>query len=282
MFTFQEVVSNLNIFWSQRGCALIPTYPADVGAATFHPSTIFNCCGNRLPSVGLAYVQPCVRPADNRGGVSKNRLYQHHQYQVLIKPVPSEIQDWYLASLGAIGIDPRENDIKFIEDNWENPSIGAYGIGWEVQLNGMEVTQYTYMQQVGGVECPVTPVELAYGLERLVMIIQEKDSVYDIIWNESGVTYRDLFWENERQNAAALVKGGAGGRSLVDLQAVLQEARQFLDQRLPLVAYSACLRASHVLNMLDAKGTLGYNDRASYILTIKDVVRGACELWCED
>ena len=282
MIYFQSILNGLNTFWANQGCVVVPAYPAEVGAATFHPTTIFNSCANKLPNLRVAYVQPCIRPVDNRGGASKNRLYQHHQFQVLIKPIPSNIQNLYLESLSHVGLVVKDNDIKFVEDNWENPSIGAYGLGWEVQCNGMEITQFTYMQQVGGVTCPVVPVELAYGLERLAMLAQDCDSIYDIVWNETGVTYGDLFLEHERQFAASLSRNDDGGALYRELLSSETSAVYFINMGLPMVAFRFCLSASHALNMLDASGALGYNDRAEFMVRIKNLVREICELWSSE
>lgn len=277
--TLQEIYTNLSNFWLEHGCAVIPAYPAEVGAATFHPATIFNCCSDRLPDVRIAYLQPCVRPVDSRGGASKNRLYQHHQFQVLIKPAPHDIQDLYLASLERIGISQADNDIKFVEDNWENPSIGAYGLGWEVQMNGMEITQFTYMQQVGGLSCPSTPVELAYGTERIAMLIQDCEDVYRVVWNSSGMTYGDLFFEHEREVGASFSVIDDVKSMQAELKAAEAAAIHFINTNLPIMAFKSCLRANHLLNMLDASGVLGYNDRAAFILRIKNLMRTLCELW---
>lgn len=272
----QKIIDILNDYWGKYGCAILPGHTSEIGAGTLHPATVFNAIRER--ACKLAYVQPVIRPADSRYGVNPNRLYQHHQYQVLIKPSPDNLQDLYLQSLAAVGIDLYTNDIKFIEDDWENPSIGAWGLGWEVQCNGMEITQFTYMQQVGGIECGLIPGELAYGLERLAIHVYEVNNVYDLCWNKT-LTYKDLFKENE-QNFSAFVFDHLEEKELVHSFVVAEKlVEKLLTNSLPLAAYEQCLKASHILNLLDVRKVMSNIERTTRLLKIRNLVKACCELY---
>ncbi|MDN5247873.1 MAG: glycine--tRNA ligase subunit alpha [Wolbachia endosymbiont of Tyrophagus putrescentiae] len=272
----QDIIKTLENFWSEKGCTILHPYTSEVGAGTLHPATIMSAIDKKPAKI--AYLQPVIRPADGRHGDNPNRLYQHHQYQVIIKPSVENLQELYLESLKALGISTKSYDIKFIEDDWENPSVGASGLGWEVTCNGMEVTQFTYIQQVGGIDCCMIPGEIAYGLERLAMHIQNVDNVYDIAWNGYGVTYRDIFKQREYEFSHLALE-------YYDAKVVQQ---QFIDteklciflieKEMPLAAYDQCIKTSHLLNLLDARGVLGVNERTAYISRVRDLAKKCCEL----
>ena len=282
---FQSIILNLQNYWAQQGAVILQPYDMEVGAGTFHPATTLRALG---PDAvwRAAYVQPSRRPADGRYGDNPNRLQHYYQFQVIIKPSPPESQAIYLGSLKAIGLDPDEHDIRFVEDDWESPTLGAWGLGWEVWCDGMEVSQFTYFQQVGGIECQPVPLELTYGLERLAMFIQGVDNVYDLDWDgvpasEGGKVYGDIFkraevefsgWNFEHANTDMLLQHfrdaeAEGGRLLS------------LDKSLALPAYDQCMKASHYFNMLDARGVISVTERAAYIGRVRALARGCCEAW---
>ncbi|OAR05614.1 glycine--tRNA ligase subunit alpha [Hydrogenibacillus schlegelii] len=274
--SFQGLVFALKAFWAEQGCLIAEPYDVEKGAGTMNPHTFLRALGPEPWRV--AYVEPSRRPADGRFGENPNRLYQHHQFQVLIKPSPDDIIDVYLKSLQALGIDPRRHDIRFVEDNWESPTLGAWGLGWEVWLDGMEVTQFTYFQQVGGIDVHPVSVEITYGLERLASYLQEKDNVFDIVY-APGVTYRDVFFQNEvEQSRYALVESDpALLRSLFD--AYEAEAGRLLGLGLVLPAYDYVLKCSHTFNLLDARGALSVAERQAMIGRVRKLARAVAQAY---
>ena len=267
--SLQNLILNLHHFWAGQGCYLAPTYDLEVGAGTMTPDTFFRVLDKRPWRV--AYVQPSRRPTDGRYGENPNRVQKHHQYQVIIKPSPADIQRIYLESLKACGIDLRDHDLRFDEDDWESPTIGAWGVGWQVMLDGLEIAQFTYFQQAGGIEVSPIPVEITYGLERLEMFIEGRDDIYDLQWSED-VTYRDLRLAEERQfsdynfNQAAV-------KSLREQFALTEaEARQLVDKGLALPAYDMCLKCSHLFNLLDARGAISVTERVKMIAQVRSLV----------
>lgn len=286
-FTFIEILKKLEEFWAAYGCTILLPYNMELGAATLHPATIIGSISSS-PSK-IAYVQPVIRPSDGRYGVNPNRLYQHHQYQVLLKPSPDNLQDLYLKSLEYIGINIYEHDIRFVEDDWENPSVGAWGLGWEVWCDGMEISQFTYMQQVGGIECQMIPGELAYGLERIAMYIQNVQSVYDIIYNKDSnevghkeIKYSEIFRRSEYEFSAAALDIYDKDLLLAQFKNYEKLALIFLERSLPLVAYNNCLGLSHTLNLLDSRGFISVNERAKYILLIRGMVKSCCQIFIQE
>ena len=279
--SFQGLILKLHDYWSRQGCAILQPYDVEVGAGTLSPMTVLRTLGPKPWKV--AYVQPSRRPSDGRYGENPNRLHQHHQYQVILKPNPENLQELYLGSLAAIGIDPKLHDIRFVEDDWENPTVGAWGLGWEVWCDGMEVTQFTYFQGVGGIEVDVVSGELTYGLERLAMYVQGVDNVYDLKFNNDGLTYGEVFLENERQQSEANFHGyDVEGlkRRFEDME---RESTRLLamtgpqGQHLVLPAYDQVLKASHLFNLMDARGAIAVAERQSYIGRIRDLCK-ACAL----
>ena len=278
--SFQGIIFKLQNYWAEYGCALLQPLDLEVGAGTLHPATVLRALGNKPWNV--AYPQPCRRPADSRYGQNPNRVGHYYQFQVLLKPAPDNIQELFLKSLEAIGVDIKNNDIRFVEDDWENPTVGASGLGWEVWFNGMEIVQFTYMQQIGGIECEVIPGELTYGLERVAMHIQGVDNIFDLNWNglegDKKITYRDVFLENEKQSSAYILE-----HSNVDVIfrhfADAENASKLLAEKLlPIPAYEQALKASHLLNLLDARGVISATERASYIARVRNLVKASCEL----
>ena len=275
--SFQSLILILQKFWAERGCVLLQPYDMMVGAGTFHPATLLRSLGPKPWKA--AYVQPSRRPADGRYGENPNRLQHYYQFQVILKPSPDDIQAQYLDSLAALGIDARRHDIRFVEDDWESPTLGASGLGWEVWCDGMEVSQFTYFQQVGGIDCAPVSGELTYGLERLAMYVQQIENVYDLDWNGAGVSYGDVFLESERQYSkhnfdAADVE--ILFRHFTDAET---ECRALLDQALVLPAYDQCIAASHLFNMLDARGVISVTERAAYIGRVRALAKACCESW---
>ncbi|OEY86442.1 glycine--tRNA ligase subunit alpha [Wolbachia pipientis] len=270
----QNIIENLQNFWSRYGCTILHPYTSEVGAGTLHPATIISSIDTKPAKI--AYLQPVIRPTDGRYGDNPNRLYQHHQYQVIMKPSPKDLQELYLASLETIGILTKDYDIKFVEDDWENPSVGAWGLGWEVLCNGMEVTQFTYIQQVGGIDCRLIPGEIAYGLERLAMCLQNIDNVYEIIWDDNGVTYGDVFKQREYELSYLALEY----HDTKTLQRHFEDTEklcQFLiAKKMPIASYDQCTKASHLLNLLDARGVLGATERTAYISRIRELVKKFC------
>jgi glycyl-tRNA synthetase alpha chain len=270
MLTFQQIILKLNQYWDRRGCVLLQPYDMEMGAGTFHTATFLRSIGPE--PWNAAYVQPCRRPKDGRYGENPNRLQHYYQYQVVMKPSPGDFQDIYLGSLKALGIDPKKNDIRFVEDDWESPTLGASGLGWEVWLNGMEITQFTYFQQAGGLECKPVLGELTYGLERLAMYLQGKESLFDLVWVE-GVTYGDVYHQNE-------VEQSKYNFDLANTEMLFQhfgqfeaEARRLMDAQLVLPAYEMVLKCSHTFNLLDARGAISVTERAAYIGRVRALAR---------
>ncbi|MDG7056060.1 MAG: glycine--tRNA ligase subunit alpha [Wolbachia endosymbiont of Meromenopon meropis] len=273
----QNIIKELQNFWIGRGCTILHPYTSEVGAGTLHPATIMSAIDTKPTKI--AYLQPVIRPADGRYGNSPNRLYQHHQYQVVIKPSGNNLQDVYLSSLNALGISTEKYDIKFVEDDWENPSVGAFGLGWEVICNGMEITQLTYIQQVGGIDCKIIPGEVAYGLERLAMCIQGVSNVYDIIWNSSSTTYGDIFKQREYEFSYLALDYYDTKTVQLQFEHTEKLCQFLIEKKLPVAAYDQCVKTSHLLNLLDARGVLGVNERTVYISRIRELTKKCCELY---
>ena len=282
--TFQEVILELQHYWAAQGCVILQPYDNEVGAGTNHTATTLRSLGP--DTWRTAYVQGCRRPTDGRYGENPNRMQHYYQFQVLIKPSPDNIQDLYLGSLKAIGIDPEEHDIRFVEDDWESPTLGAWGLGWEVWIDGMEVTQFTYFQQVGGFECRPVPSEIAYGLERLVMYIQGVDSVYDIVWSrgDDGLifTYGDVFLENEKQFSAYNFEVADTDFLFGEFDRYEIECNRTLEKGLPLPAYDYVLKCCHTFNLLDARGVISATERMGYILRVRTLAKGCCASYIEN
>ena len=277
--TFQEIVMSLQKFWSKYGCVLLQPYDLEVGAGTFHPATTLRSLGPNPWKA--AYVQPSRRPTDGRYGENPNRLQHYYQFQVIIKPSPKNIKTTYLKSLSAIGIDVKKHDIRFVEDDWESPTLGAAGLGWEVWCDGMEITQFTYFQQMTGIDCKPVPVELTYGLERLCMFVQGKKNVFDIEWNREGVKYKDVFHQSEKEFSAYNFEYADTKILLSNFEQAEKECKSLLDKKLALPAYDQCLKASHIFNLLDARGVIGVAERANYIDRIRELSKGSGKLWLE-
>ena len=278
--TFQELILALQRYWAERGCVVLQPLDMEVGAGTFHPATFLRAVGPE--PWNAAYLQPCRRPTDGRYGENPNRLQHYYQYQVVMKPSPLDFQELYLGSLEAVGINPKVHDIRFVEDNWESPTLGAWGLGWEVWLNGMEVTQFTYFQQAGGLECRPVMGEITYGLERLAMYIQGVESVYDLVWTEGPngvVTYGDVFHQNEVEQSTYNFEK-ADTRALFDaFDNAEKSARGLVEDDLPLPAYDQVLKASHTFNLLDARQAISVTERQRYILRIRDLSRMVAEAY---
>tara|TARA_B100000989_G_C19449046_1_gene430880 strand:- start:50 stop:928 length:879 start_codon:yes stop_codon:yes gene_type:complete len=277
--TFQEIVMSLQKFWGKYGCVLLQPYDLEVGAGTFHPATTLRSLGPNPWKA--AYVQPSRRPTDGRYGENPNRLQHYYQFQVIIKPSPKNIKNIYLKSLAAIGIDVKKHDIRFVEDDWESPTLGAAGLGWEVWCDGMEITQFTYFQQMTGIDCKPVPVELTYGLERLCMFVQGKKNVFDIEWNSEGVKYKDIFHQSEKEFSAYNFEYADTKILLLNFEHAENECKSLLNKKLALPAYDQCLKASHIFNLLDARGIIGVAERANYIDRIRELSKGSGKLWLE-
>ncbi len=275
--SFQDLILTLQQFWAERGCVILQPYDMEVGAGTFHPATTLRALGDK--PWNAAYVQPSRRPTDGRYGENPNRLQHYYQFQVILKPSPDNIQELYLESLKALGVDAMKHDIRFVEDDWESPTLGAWGLGWEVWCDGMEVTQFTYFQQVGGIECKPVAGELTYGLERLAMYIQGVENVYDLDWNGQGVSYGEVFLQNEREQSAYNLEFANTEKLFKDFENAEAECAAILEKNLPLPAYDQCIKASHIFNLLDARGVIGVTERASYIARVRALAKGCCEAW---
>ena len=272
--SFQKLILTLHDYWSDRGCVILQPYDMEMGAGTFHTATTLRALGP--DPWKAAFVQPCRRPTDGRYGENPNRLGHYYQYQVILKPSPADLQELYLGSLEAIGIDPLLHDIRFVEDDWESPTLGAWGLGWEVWCDGMEVTQFTYFQQMGGFDCKPVSGELTYGLERLAMYVQNKDSVYDLDFNGNGVTYGDVFLENEKQMSRWNFEV-ADTETLFDgFRKATAECENCLSNDLPIPAYEQAIKASHIFNTLQARGVISVAERAAYMGRVRDMAKGAC------
>lgn len=270
MFTFQEIILTLQRYWSNQGCVLLQPYDMEVGAGTFHPATFLRALGPEPWKA--AYIQPSRRPKDGRYGNNPNRLQHYYQYQVVIKPSPDNIQDLYLNSLRELGIDLTVNDIRFVEDDWESPTLGAWGLGWEVWFNGMEVTQFTYFQQVGGIDCKPVLGEITYGLERLAMNLQGVENVFDLTWTE-GITYGDVYHQNEAEQSKYNFEYSNVSLLLEQFSMYESEAKRLIELGLPLPSYEQVLRCSHAFNLLDARGAISVTERAAYIGRIRTLAR---------
>jgi glycyl-tRNA synthetase alpha chain len=275
--SFQDIIINLQKFWGKYGCVILQPYDLEVGAGTFHPATTLRSLGPK--SWKAAYVQPSRRPTDGRYAENPNRLQHYYQFQVIIKPSPSNIKQTYLKSLAAIGIDVKNHDIRFIEDDWESPTLGAAGLGWEVWCDGMEITQFTYFQQMTGLECKPVPVEITYGLERLCMFVQEKDNVFDLDWNNNGVRYKEIFYQAEKEFSAYNFEFANIETLLKNFEAAEKECMALLEKKLALPAYDQCLKASHLFNLLDARGVIGVAERTGYINRIRELAKGSGAAW---
>ena len=278
MLTFQSLILQLNTFWDRQGCVLLQPYDMEVGAGTFHTATFLRAIGPEPWSA--AYVQPSRRPKDGRYGENPNRLQHYYQYQVVLKPSPPDIQDLYISSLEDLGINPREHDIRFVEDDWESPTLGAWGLGWEVWLDGMEVTQFTYFQQVGGLDCKPVLGEITYGLERLAMYLQDKENVYDLVWTH-GVKYGDVYKQNE-------VEQSRYNFELADVELLFdlfknyeKEAMRLIEAQCVLPAYEMVLKSSHTFNLLDARGAISVTERAAYIGRVRNLAKAVAQAYYE-
>jgi len=278
--TFQELITRLNAYWAEQGCVLIQPLDLEVGAGTFHPATFLRALGPE--AWNAAYVQPSRRPGDGRYGENPNRLQHYYQYQVVMKPNPDNIVELYFGSLKALGIDPQVHDLRLVEDNWESPTLGAWGLGWEVWLNGMEVTQFTYFQQAGGLECKPVTGEITYGLERLCMYLQSCDNVYDLVWTrgpQGVVTYGDVFLQNEREQSAYNFEHADVAELFHRFDACEKEALKLVELGLPLPAYDQVCKASHSFNLLDARRAISVTERQRYILRVRTLARAVAEAY---
>ena len=282
MLTFQQIILTLQQYWDKHGCALLQPYDMEVGAGTSHTATFLRAIGPE--PWRAAYVQPSRRPKDGRYGDNPNRLQRYYQYQVAMKPAPPDnILDLYIGSLKALGIDPLVHDLRFVEDNWESPTLGAWGLGWEVWLNGMEVTQFTYFQQVGGLDCTPTTGEITYGLERLAMYLQGVESVYDLVWTEGHngqrIYYRDVFHQNEVEQSTYNFEHSSAEMLFAHFNDYEAEAKRLMDVPLALPAYEAALKAAHTFNLLDARGAISVTERAAYIGRIRNLSRAVAQAY---
>ena len=273
------MILRLHQYWSERDCVILQPYDMEMGAGTFHPATTLRALGPE--AWNAAFVQPCRRPTDGRYGENPNRLQHYYQYQVILKPSPPDLQELYLGSLAAIGVDMATHDIRFVEDDWESPTLGAWGLGWEVWCDGMEVTQFTYFQQMGGFDMKPVAGELTYGLERLAMYIQDVDNVYDLAFNDAGVTYGDVYLENERQMSAWNFEVADTDRLFDAFRKAADECQNCLDAKLPIPAYEQAIRASHTFNLLQARGVISVAERQAYIGRVRDLAKASCQAWME-
>ena len=277
--SFQDTILNLQKYWSKHGCVILQPYDIEVGAGTFHPATTLRSLGSKPWKA--AYVQPSRRPSDGRYGDNPNRLQHYYQFQVIIKPSPKDIKKLYLNSLSAIGIKNQEHDIRFVEDDWESPTLGAAGLGWEVWCDGMEITQFTYFQQMAGIECKSISVELTYGLERICMFTQQKKNVFDLLWNNEGVLYREIFHQAEKEFSAYNFEYANTDNLFKIFDMFEDETKKMLEKKLSLPAYDQCLKASHVFNLLDSRGVISVVQRAEYISKIRDLTKSVGQIWLE-
>lgn len=275
---FQDMILRLQEYWANQGCIMMQAYDSEKGAGTLNPQTFLRSLGPEPWKV--CYVEPSRRPADARYGENPNRLYQHHQFQVILKPSPDNVQELYLGSLRAIGVDPLEHDIRFVEDNWENPTFGAWGLGWEVWLDGMEITQYTYFQQVGAIDCELESAELAYGLERLALYIQNKNDVYDLDYTDD-IKYGDVFRKAEYEHS--VYSFDESNKEMLFNQFITfeEEALKLIEKGLVMPAYDYVLKCSHTFNLLDARGAIGVSQRAGYIAKVRNMAKKIASLYVE-
>ena len=277
--SFQDAILNLQKYWSKHGCIILQPYDLEVGAGTFHPATTLKSLGTK--PWRTAYVQPSRRPSDGRYGDNPNRLQHYYQFQVLIKPSPENIKKLFLNSLSSLGIKHDEHDIRFVEDDWESPTLGAAGLGWEVWCDGMEITQFTYFQQMAGRECNPVSVEITYGLERLCMFIQNKKNVFELIWNDQGTLYKEVFHQSEKEFSAYNFEHANTDNLFKIFDMLEDEAKSLTEKKLSLPAYDQCLKASHVFNILDARGVISVAQRAEYIARIRDLTKEIGKIWVE-
>ena len=275
--SFQDTILNLQKYWGKNGCVILQPYDMEVGAGTFHPATTLRSLGPK--SWKAAYVQPSRRPTDGRYGDNPNRLQHYYQFQVIIKPSPSNIKKLYLKSLSCIGIDYRNHDIRFVEDDWESPTLGAAGLGWEVWCDGMEITQFTYFQQMAGFECKPVSVEITYGLERICMFTQQKKDVYELNWNNEDVKYKDVFHQSEREFSAYNFEYANIENLFKMFEMFESEAKSLVEKKISLPAYDQCLKASHIFNVLDARGAISVAQRAEYIGRIREITKLTATIW---
>jgi glycyl-tRNA synthetase alpha chain len=280
--TFQDLIFRLQQYWAKQGCAVLQPYDIEVGAGTFHTATFLRSIGPEPWSA--AYVQPCRRPADGRYGENPNRLQHYYQFQVLIKPSPENFQELYLGSLIELGVDPLTHDVRFVEDNWESPTLGAWGLGWEVWLNGMEISQFTYFQQVGGFDCKPVSGEVTYGLERIAMYLQEVDSVYDLLWSEGvndtqDIYYRDVFHQNEVEQSSYNFEHANTDLLFSNFDAYEGECLKLVGLNLPLPGYEMVMKASHAFNLLDARGAISVTERQGYILRVRTMAKSIAQCY---
>lgn len=279
--SFQNIILGLQSYWAEYGCAILQPYDMEVGAGTFHPATTLRSVDSKPWKA--AYVQPSRRPTDGRYGENPNRFQHYYQFQVIIKPSPQDAQELYLGSLRAIGFDTENNDVRFVEDDWESPTLGASGLGWEVWGNGAEISQFTYFQQMGGIACDPVSLELTYGLERLALVLQNKKSALDLNWNgKTGaeeITWGDIFLENEKQYSAFNFEHAQVPYLLEHFKHYEDSCQKVLEADLPLPAYDFCLKASHVFNLLDARGAISVTERAAYIARVRAMAKACCEMW---
>ena len=276
--SFQQIILTLQEFWSKKGCALLQPYDMEVGAGTSHTATFLRAIGPE--PWRAAYVQPSRRPKDGRYGENPNRMQHYYQYQVVLKPAPSDILDLYLASLEALGFDLKKNDVRFVEDDWENPTLGAWGLGWEVWMNGMEVTQFTYFQQVGGIDCKPITGEITYGLERLAMYLQGVENVFDLVWTK-GLTYGDVYHQNEVEQSAYNFEHSDAAFLFDAFSAYEKQAGHLMGAQLALPAYEQVLKAAHTFNLLDARGAISVTERAAYIGRIRNLARSVAQSYLD-
>ncbi len=275
--SFQDLILTLQRFWADRGCVILQPYDMEVGAGTFHPATTLRALGP--DPWKAAYVQPSRRPTDGRYGENPNRLQHYYQFQVILKPSPENSQELYLESLAALGIDAQAHDIRFVEDDWESPTLGAWGLGWEVWCDGMEVSQFTYFQQVGGFDCDPVAVELTYGLERLAMYVQGVENVYDLDFNGAGTKYGDVFLQAEKEFSAFNFEHANTEALFRHFSDAESECQSLIGAKLALPAYDQCIKASHTFNLLDARGVISVTERQAYILRVRDLAKACCETW---
>ncbi len=277
--TFQDTILNLQRYWSKHGCIILQPYDMEVGAGTFHPATTLRSLGTKPWKA--AYVQPSRRPTDGRYGENPNRLQHYYQFQVIIKPSPKNIKKLYLNSLSTIGIKHNDHDIRFVEDDWESPTLGAAGLGWEVWCDGMEITQFTYFQQMAGIECKPVSVELTYGLERICMFTQGVKNVFDLVWNNEGVKYKEVFYQAEKEFSSYNFDHANTDNLFKIFHMLEDETNSLIEKKLSLPAYDQCLKASHIFNILDARGVISVAQRAEFIARIRNLTKGVGQIWLE-
>ena len=279
ILSFQDTILNLQKYWSKQGCVILQPYDLEVGAGTFHPATTLRSLG--AEPWRAAYVQPSRRPTDGRYGDNPNRLQHYYQFQVLIKPSPDNIKKLFLNSLSSLGIKHDEHDIRFVEDDWESPTLGAAGLGWEVWCDGMEITQFTYFQQMAGIECNPVSVEITYGLERLCMFIQNKKNVFELNWNNQGILYKDVFHQSEKEFSAYNFEYANTDNLFKIFDMLESEGKSLIEKKLSLPAYDQCLKASHVFNILDSRGVISVAQRSEYIARIRELTKMIGKVWVE-